>query len=96
MKNASFTISLVVPFNNEESNIDRFFDSVYPIIDLMGYDVEIICINDGSSDSYFKSIIQKNKKVIGRSSIIDFTRNFGKESAVSAGLHHSSAMPCDS
>nr|AEP25481.1 putative glucosyl transferase [Yersinia pseudotuberculosis] len=80
-------ISLVVPVFNEEEAIPIFYKIVRGHEELRKYDVEIIFINDGSQDS--------TESIINALSITDdlviplsFTRNFGKEPALSAGLDH--------
>lgn len=78
-------ISLVVPVFNEEDTIPIFYEAVREYDPLKAYDVEIVFINDGSKDS--------TEKIINALSISDklvkplnFTRNFGKEPALFAGL----------
>ena len=80
-------ISLVVPVYNEEDTIHIFYDSVRSKLKLEGYDFEIIFINDGSKDSteaIIKSIAIADPLV----KAINFTRNFGKEAALFAGLEN--------
>lgn len=81
-------ISLVVPVFNEEDAIPIFYKAVRNYEPLKSYDVEIIFINDGSKDA--------TKSIISALSISDklvrslsFTRNFGKEAALFAGLDYS-------
>jgi len=80
-------ISLIVPVFNEEDAIPIFYEAVRK--ELSGYEVEIIFINDGSND--------KTEEMINSLSISDnmvksisFTRNFGKEPALFAGLEAAS------
>lgn len=82
-------ISLVVPVFNEEDTIPIFYKAVREYEPLQEYDVEIVFINDGSKDS--------TENIINALSISDnlvkslsFTRNFGKEPALFAGLDHAS------
>lgn len=82
------TISLVVPVFNEEDTIPLFYEAVKNYDALKKYELEIIFINDGSKDSTEKiinslAIADKNIKAIS------FTRNFGKEAALFAGLEKS-------
>lgn len=91
-------ISLVVPMYNEAANIDTFFSSLIPVLDQVAERYEVICINDGSSDKTLELLKKKNKS---NSSIktIDLSRNFGKESALTAGLHFAdgdAVIPLDS
>lgn len=82
-------ISLVVPVFNEEDTIPIFYKAVREYEPLKEYAVEIVFINDGSKDS--------TEDIINALSISDdlvkplnFTRNFGKEPALFAGLDHAS------
>lgn len=80
-------ISLVVPVFNEEATIPIFYKTVREFEDLKPYEVEIIFINDGSNDST-ESII--NALAVSDPLVmpLSFTRNFGKEPALFAGLDH--------
>lgn len=80
-------ISLVVPVFNEEEAIPIFYKTVREFDELSGHAIEIIFINDGSSDST-ESII--NALAISDPLVrpLSFTRNFGKEPALFAGLEH--------
>lgn len=80
-------ISLVVPVFNEEATIPIFYKTVREFEGLKQYDVEIVFINDGSKDAT-ESII--NALAVSDSLVIplSFTRNFGKEPALFAGLEH--------
>lgn len=80
-------ISLVVPVFNEEDAIPIFYKAVREYEPLKEYDVEILFINDGSKDST-ENII--NALAISDQLIkpLSFTRNFGKEPALFAGLDH--------
>lgn len=80
-------ISLVVPVYNEEDSIPIFYNTVREFEELKKYDVEIVFINDGSKDAT-ESII--NALAVSDPSVIplSFTRNFGKEPALFAGLEY--------
>ena len=82
--------SLVIPAFNEADNIDPFMKRVKDIFNPEEYDLECIFIDDGSSDDTYsrikKAVAEYTEyKVKG----IRFSRNFGKESAILAGLEHS-------
>ena len=78
-------ISLIVPVFNEEDTIPIFYKTVRGYEELKKYDVEIVFINDGSTDAT-ESII--NALALSDSLVVpvSFTRNFGKEAAIFAGL----------
>ena len=81
-------ISVVVPVYYEEDNITALYGRLHNILDdEMGLDYEIIYVNDGSEDDSVKKIkglIKKDNNV----KLIDFSRNFGHQIAVTAGIDH--------
>ncbi|CAM6714236.1 glycosyltransferase family 2 protein [Leclercia adecarboxylata] len=82
-------ISLVVPVFNEEDAIPIFYKTVREFEGLKKYEVEIVFINDGSKDateSIIRSLAIADPLVVP----LSFTRNFGKEPALFAGLDHAS------
>ncbi|CAI0892960.1 MAG: glycosyltransferase family 2 protein [Serratia grimesii] len=81
-------VSLVVPVFNEEETIPVFYKSVREYKPFSYYDIEIIFINDGSSDKT-ESIISSLSLADNNVKAINFTRNFGKEPALFAGLESS-------
>jgi glycosyltransferase involved in cell wall biosynthesis len=91
-------LSVVVPMYNEEDNIDLLFESLISVINRLNISYEVICIDDGSTDNTFKKLLDCYKKN-AQIKIIRFSRNFGKEIAVTAGLNYSSGqavVPIDS
>ncbi|MBJ8744916.1 glycosyltransferase family 2 protein, partial [Citrobacter farmeri] len=80
-------ISLVVPVLNEEATIPIFYKTVRDFERLKPYDVEIVFVNDGSKDST-ESIINALAVSDPLVMSLSFTRNFGKEPALFAGLDH--------
>ncbi|ADG18759.1 glycosyltransferase family 2 protein [Paraburkholderia atlantica] len=79
-------ISLVVPFYNEQDAVERFFAAVVPVLESIdGTRFEIVCINDGSSDATLDRLIAQSSRD-RRIRVIDLTRNFGKEAALTAGI----------
>jgi len=80
-------ISLVVPVFNEAETIQIFYQTVREFEPLQQYDVEILFINDGSKDKtaeIVESLARNDKNVM----LLNFTRNFGKEAALFAGLEY--------
>ncbi|WP_456282554.1 glycosyltransferase family 2 protein [Cupriavidus sp. JZ107] len=79
-------LSLVVPFFNEEEAIPEFFSRVIPCLEAIdNIEFEIVCINDGSTDRTLECLISA-ADTDERVRVIDLSRNFGKEAAMSAGL----------
>ncbi|MFM0504631.1 glycosyltransferase family 2 protein [Paraburkholderia caffeinilytica] len=79
-------LSLVVPFFNEEEMIGAFFSAVTPVLEAIdGVRFEIVCVNDGSRDDTLRMLMGMSNED-SRIRVIDLTRNFGKEAALSAGL----------
>jgi len=81
-------ISIVVPAYNEEGNLELFYQEIKKVFsNLENYDYEIIFVNDGSKDKTILKIREIVKRD-GRVKALDFSRNFGKEVATSAGVHY--------
>lgn len=81
-------ISLVVPVFNEEDTIPIFYEKVRTYTDLQNYEIEIVFINDGSLDKTEQiiTILSEQDSLV---KAIQFSRNFGKEPALFAGLDFS-------
>ena len=77
-------LSVVVPCYNEEKSILKFYDKIKE--ELKGYDLELIFVNDGSKDKTQEELNKLLKDKQFKIKIINFSRNFGKESAMLAGL----------
>lgn len=83
------TISVVVSCYNEELALDQFYQETASILNKLNWDYELIFVNDGSQDGTMKildGLSRKDKKV----KVISFSRNFGHEAAMIAGLDYSS------
>ncbi len=78
-------VSLIVPVFNEEETIQTFYATVRQ--ELADFDVEIVFINDGSEDAT-EQIIEDIARADPQVKLLPFTRNFGKEAALMAGLEH--------
>ena len=83
------TISVVVSCYNEELALNQFYHEKARILNKLNWDYELIFVNDGSQDGTMKildDLSGKDKKV----KVISFSRNFGHEAAMIAGLDYSS------
>ncbi len=78
-------ISLIFPVYNEEQALPILYERVRQLIDHLEYDVEVILINDGSQDKSLDLMKQFHKED-PRFKIIDFSRNFGHQVAITAGI----------
>lgn len=85
-------IEIVVPCYNEEECITLIYEKVYQVFqNIEGYDFSFLFVNDGSADNTLKQIkLLANEKGNEKIRYISFARNFGKESAIYAGLSASS------
>lgn len=78
-------ISVVIPAYNEEETVSKAAEVIGGILTTQNIDFELLFVNDGSKDQTWNNICkvaEKNSKIRG----INFSRNFGKESAMFAGL----------
>ncbi|MDO9025916.1 glycosyltransferase family 2 protein [Zwartia sp.] len=79
-------VSVICPFFNEEQTATLFYKAVIAEINNQDrYDFEIICVDDGSEDDTLKLLLSFAKDD-SRFRIVQLTRNFGKEAALSAGI----------
>ncbi|GAA2516497.1 glycosyltransferase family 2 protein [Streptomyces longisporus] len=85
-------ISIVAPCYNEEDVIERFHDQVQKVAEELlplGHDMEFVYVDDGSRDRTLAAL----ERLAGRDArvrYVSFSRNFGKEAALLAGLRHAS------
>ena len=82
-------ISIIVPCYNEEQAIPYFYEEISKVAKKMKNDFEFIFVNDGSKDKTIE-IVKDYAKKDERVKFINFSRNFGKEAAMYAGLELSS------
>lgn len=79
-------ISIVVPFYNESEGVECFYQAICPILDQVSkVAFEVVCVDDGSLDDTLKKLIT----LVDRDSrfrVVELTRNFGKEAALTAGI----------
>ena len=81
-------LSLVVPCFNEAENISLFQSAVIDTFHNCGYDYEIVFVDDGSSDATLHTLRKLFAAQKCPVKVISFSRNFGKEAALFAGLKH--------
>ncbi|MGK7893399.1 MAG: glycosyltransferase family 2 protein [Xenococcus sp. (in: cyanobacteria)] len=80
-------LSIVIPCYNEEPNIDYLFERLISVLEPLEMTYEIVCVNDGSKDNTLKLLVeyhQRNSAI----KVVNFSRNFGKEIALTAGIDY--------
>lgn len=82
-------LTFVVPCYNEEKNIKPFYDAIKESFKNEKYKIELVFINDGSRDNTIVELKKLAKLKDFEIKIINFSRNFGKEAGVYAGLKNS-------
>lgn len=83
-------LSLVVPCYNEAENVALFQQAAIEAFDGCGYDFEIVFVDDGSKDATLHQLRKLYNAQLCPVKIISFSRNFGKESGIYAGIQHAS------
>jgi dolichol-phosphate mannosyltransferase len=79
--------SIVAPAVNEEDTLPHFYERVVAVMEQVGEPFEVVLINDGSSDGTFR-VMRALHERDPRVRVIDFSRNFGHQIAISAGLDY--------
>ena len=82
-------LSVVVPCYNEEKNIRPFYEKITEDLSDVISDTELICVNDGSRDKTIDELKALLDETACKIKIVNFSRNFGKEAALLAGLKNS-------
>lgn len=92
-------ISLVVPCFNEQETVEKFYETAIPVLKKTKMDYEVIFVNDGSRDATIEKLtaLSQNDACV---KVINFSRNFGQQSAILAGFRNSSGdcvveLDCD-
>lgn len=90
---ATKLISIIIPLYNEEDSIPLLYKKLKAIVNFLDYDFEIIAVDDGSGDGSFREL-KKIEEQDPTFKIIQFTRNFGKEMATTAGIEYCGGDAC--
>lgn len=81
-------ISIIIPCHNEEENISSLFSSILKLKEKLNYKLELIFIDDGSKDLTYEKVKKLNPVKDMEIKAIKFSRNFGKEAAMYAGIEN--------
>ncbi len=80
-------LSLVVPMFNEAGNVDSLFARLTRVLEGLHVTYEIVCVDDGSRDDTVARVVEHHRRD-PRIKVVELSRNFGKELALTAGLQH--------
>ena len=82
-------LSLIIPCYNEQDNVEKFFEESEKVFSSLGIKYEYIFVNDGSTDKTGERLDALYEREADKNiTVINFSRNFGKESAIYAGLQN--------
>ncbi len=80
-------VSIVIPVHNESAGLGFLFETLLPIVRAASASFELVMVNDGSADDTLQRLLQL-QQTMPELRVIDLSRNFGKEAALTAGLWH--------
>lgn len=80
-------LSIVCPMHDEEESLAFFFARLLPVLESLGEPFEIVCVNDGSLDTTLERLHAARQRE-PRIRVLDLSRNFGKEAALTCGIDH--------
>ena len=80
-------LSIVCPMHNDTQSLAAFFARLLPVLEALGEEFEIVCVNDGSHDATLDALIAARQRE-PRIRIWSLSRNFGKEAALTCGIDH--------
>ena len=78
---------MIIPCHNESENLSALYVRVRTVMDALDESWETVCVNDGSTDDTLARLLTLHRED-PRVVVIDLSRNFGKEAALTAGLDH--------
>ncbi len=90
-------ISILVPMYNEEAVIPQFFPAIHEVMKKVDVEYSIICVDDGSKDNTLNLLLEQAEQD-PRVQVVAFSRNFGKEAAMTAAVDYAdgdAAIPID-
>ncbi|MGA3128561.1 MAG: glycosyltransferase family 2 protein [Candidatus Korobacteraceae bacterium] len=81
----SKTVSIVVPFHNEESNVTELYSRLYAVMEGIGWEYQFVFVDDGSTDLTYK-LLKELALIDPNVTIVKLRRNFGQTAALAAGF----------
>jgi len=79
------TISIVVPFHNEEANVTELYSRLYSVMEGTGWEYQFVFVDDGSTDLTYK-LLKELASIDPQVTIVKLRRNFGQTAALAAGF----------
>ncbi len=85
MTTTEIGLSVIVPIHNEDTTLGPLFERLLPVLSALTRRFEVLCINDGSTDDSLRRLIEWHARE-PRITVVNLSRRFGKEAALTAGL----------
>jgi glycosyltransferase involved in cell wall biosynthesis len=82
-------LSVVVPMYNEAANLSQLFERLVAVLNRLNISYEIVCVNDGSTDNTLVDLLKYHQRM-PFIKVVELSRNFGQEVALTAGLDYAS------
>ena len=82
-------LSIVISVYNEETVLDKMYQAILPVVEGLSCDYELLFVNDGSRDAS-PAILDRLAMESTKVKVIHFSRNYGHEAAMIAGIDYSS------
>ena len=86
--NATTSVSIVVPFHNEEGNVVEMYDRLHAVMESLGRNHQFVFVDDGSTDLTYK-LLKELTVIDHHVTVVRLRRNFGQTAALAAGFAHS-------
>ena len=86
-KSKATELSVVIPMRNEGPMVDALFARLFPVLNSTGKAFEVVCVNDGSDDDTQERLLALQDQ-FPAVRILELSRGFGKEAALTAGIDH--------
>jgi len=88
--NAKTTVSIVVPFHNEEGNVTELYARLHTVMESTNWGYQFVFVDDGSADHTFK-LLSELAEIDPHVTVVRLRRNFGQTAALAAGFTHSNS-----